>query len=83
MEMRIVGLNTSDICIQKRIRREWKQETITYAQFDSLMQMEFPEYYREYRESKTDKPAARWFWNYGETEEMKQKGEAFIFRTNA
>lgn len=81
-EMRIVGLNQNNIFVQKKYAGEWKQSIMNMAEFENMMQTEYPTYWEIYKyygkpERKT---AADWFYNFGEDYEMKRKGEAFIYR---
>ena len=78
--MRIVGLtNYKAVFIQKRENRtEWKQYKLNYVEFENLMKNEHPVLYKKYLNSGFD-DIGQYFWNYGETEEMKRKGVAYIF----
>lgn len=78
-KMRIVGLNKNNIFVQKQTRMGWEQELISHEAFDQMMRTEYPAYYQQFEASGTEKSAAEWFYNFGETEEMMRKGEAFIF----
>lgn len=77
-EMRIVGLG-SNVFVQRN-KHGWRQEIISREQFRIMMETEFPEYFEEYINSGSTKDAADWFYNYGETEEMRISGDSFIYR---
>lgn len=78
--MRIVGMNAGFMFIQKQIKREWIQEVMLNVQFEEMMQKEYAPYWKKYLESGTDKSAEAFFYNYNETDEMQEKGEAFIYK---
>jgi hypothetical protein len=78
--MRIVGMNAGIMFIQKQIKREWIQEVMLNVQFEEMMQKEYAPYWKKYLESGTDKSAEAFFYNYNETDEMQEKGEAFIYK---
>lgn len=80
MKMRIVGLNGNRIFVQKMIRHnEWMQKPMRFDDFRTMMKECYPGYYQEYLESGTDKKIQDYFWHYGETEEMRRNGDAYIF----
>ena len=78
--MRIVGMSAGIMFIQKQIKREWIQEVMLNVQFEEMMQKEYAPYWKKYLESGTDKSAEAFFYNYNETDEMQEKGEAFIYK---
>lgn len=81
MKMRIVGINTTHIFIQTLTNNEWKQDIMNEEEFKSFMYNTFPIYMTEYEKDNTDRKVMDFFYNYGETEEMKRKGEAYIFKS--
>ena len=78
-KIRLVGINDGTIFVQIKNNNEWDQKVMTFEEFDEMMKNERPKMYKEYRNSNTELPAARWFYNYRETEEMKLKGIAYEF----
>lgn len=81
-QMRIVGLNSNKVFVQKMVRKnaQWDQTAISYKEFTEMMKNEYPGYFKEYEQSGATVSAAEWFYNYGETEDMRRKGESFIYR---
>ncbi len=92
LEMRIVGMNEYRrkdepfaVFVQTRTIGDWEQASMSEYEFSIFMQNKFPKYYEEYqkhtpKEGEPDElPAFVFFYNYGETEENKRKGEAFVF----
>lgn len=79
MKMKIVGINTTYIFIQTLMNNEWKQNKMNEEEFKSFMYNTFPIYMKEYEKDNTNTKVMNFFYNYGETEEMKRKGEAYIF----
>ena len=74
----------------------WYQETITFEDFEKLLQIDFPKHYNYYEIAKENEIreieenclgdferntfyCATWFYNFGETEEMRRKGDSYIF----
>lgn len=65
--------------------RDWKQTPMCVDEFETLMKEHFPKEYSEYQNHLA---TAEWwqrsdigffFYHYGETEEMKRHGDAYIF----
>lgn len=82
MEIRIVGLNITEsknVFVQIKDGKEWRQEVMTFKEFEEMLAKDFPEYFKEYN-AESGKTAAEYFYNYGETAEMQGKGEAYIFK---
>lgn len=87
IQMRIVALSsgTETIIIQwKTMQSYFTQETMSYKQFDKYMKVTFPKYYKYYEIAKEQQEeicnSADWFYNFGETMEMRRKGESYIFK---
>lgn len=80
MKMRIVGINTK-VFIQIMKDNKWEQSCISKSEFENLMRNEFSNYVAEYEKNNTGCDMANFFYNYGETEDMKRKGEAYIFKS--
>lgn len=95
-QMRIVGMNSDKrkdepyaVFIQMRSARgnytgEWEQEALSEYEFSILMQNKFPNFYKEYESNKIvgDVPVFVYFYNYGETDDMKRKGQSYIFTSD-
>lgn len=83
-QMRIVGLNSSSIVIQKKDgNNSWNQAKVSNSDFDKMMKEGYPDFYDEYQAATKNGirlSAAEYFYHYGETDEMIQKGDAFIYR---
>lgn len=79
--MRIVGINAAKIWVQKYNdkKQAWEQTIMSHEDFEKMMKNEYPVFYRKYENSESNKNAANFFYNYSETDEMKRKGEAFVF----
>ena len=75
MKMRIVGMTGSKFFIQTLYNGTWIQEKITFAEFAEFMKEHFPAVFEQLGDN--------WdaYYNYGETEEMRRKGEAYIFES--
>lgn len=82
-EMRIVGISDTHCCVwiqTREYRGDWEQRTVGYAEFDLFMADYFPTEYKKFlKERKPEEFAAKFFYNYGETDEMRRKGEAHVF----
>lgn len=77
-------------------KRDWHQVCITSEEFESFMKNEFPSSYRYFEIAKENEEkeakennfdifkntddCASWYYNFGETHEMKRRGDAYIFR---
>ena len=79
--MRIVAVNWKDIFVQTsdNRRRDYKQVTMSHEEFEEFMKANFASYWNEYESSGSKDSAAEYFYTYGETEEMKRKGIAYIY----
>lgn len=80
MKMRIVGMNTTHVFIQTLINNEWKLNIMNEKEFKSFMYNMFPTYMAEYEKDTINTKATDFFYHYGETEDMRRKGEAYIFK---
>ena len=80
MKMRIVGINEK-VFIQIMKNNRWEQSCISKSEFENLMRNEFSNYISEYEKSNTSYDMANFFYNYGETDAMRRKGEAYIFKS--
>ena len=86
--MRIVGLSESThfvtVQIRDKDRGRWKQIIFPYNEFGVYMKHYFPKYYNYYEmameQQENYEYAAEWFYNYGETFEMRRKGDSYIFK---
>ena len=78
--MRIVALG-KQVFIQtsNHKNRDYKQSIMTPDEFAAFMQEHFPIHWKEYEINGQGQTAAEFFYNFGETPEMKRKGEAFVF----
>lgn len=82
--MRIVGLGAHQIIFQESTNgRAWVQKTLRSDLFEDYMEENFPAYYSDFMNSTLDMSAAEFFYHYGETPEMRRKGEAFIYTVSA
>lgn len=79
MKIRLVGLNSANVFVQTGSGRNWEQVVMSFKDFEKFISSNRPEQYKEYKNSNSDDAAAVWFYNYGETEEMKRKGIAYEF----
>jgi hypothetical protein len=77
--MRIVGMNAVSMFIQKEVKGEWVQEVLSNCAFEEMMQKEYTPYWEEYIRSGKTKSAESYFYHYGEDEDMKYRGEAYIY----
>lgn len=80
MKMRIVGMNEK-VFIQIMKNNKWEQSCIDRSEFENLMRNEFSNYVAKYEKSNASCDMANFFYNYGETEAMRRKGEAYIFKS--
>lgn len=73
MKMRIVSMICGEMCIQIYDNGTWRQEDLTVTEFANFMKEHFPAVFEQLGDD--------WnaYYNYGETEEMRHKGEAYIF----
>ena len=87
-EMRIVGWTPGkSVVYQEReitgIWKEdlWVQECISEKEFETYMQGNFPTYWNDFLDyyEHFDVTSCEYFWNYGETDEMKRNGDAFVY----
>jgi len=67
--MRIVGLNTDNIFIQRLTNRDWEQTIISLEEFKNLMETEFPDYLKEFKSIQSinvtyNYEMANFFFNY-------------------
>lgn len=81
MLMRVVGLNNNMVFIQRKGERrgEWKQEKLNFRDFENLVKREYLVEFEEYLASDYDN-IGDFFYEYKETDEMKRKGIAHIFK---
>ena len=79
--MRMVALTANIAFIQTSEfeNRGFKQDKISWAAFNDFMKEEFPQYWVEYESTNKKEEAAEYFYHYGETDEMKRKGIAYVF----
>lgn len=75
MKMRIVGMICGEMWIQIYNNGTWRQEELTTTEFRDFMREHFP--------AVLDELGDDWdaYYNYGETEEMQRRGEAYIFES--
>ena len=70
--------------------RDYTQTIMKIDEFEKFMQEQFPKYWDEYMwdeylnyynnvDRQFKKTAPEYFYHYGETEEMRRKGEAYIY----
>ena len=78
-KMRIVGLGTSIIIQVNFGGSEWEQKTLSRDEFRSFMESKFPVYWEEYLNYGAYYTPEEFFYHYGETSEMRRKGEAYIY----
>lgn len=85
MRMRIVGLSNDWIIVQIQTCGKWDQYGTNFDDFEKIMKERFPSEYAMYALCKdmgyTTDPAAEWFYNWGETREMRRHGDAYIFES--
>ena len=77
--MRIVALSDNEIWIQGFLNNRWEQLRISHRAFEVMMQISFPRYVEEYAMFGNGIPMVDYFYHYGETEEMRRKGDEYIF----
>ena len=80
MKMRIVGMNEK-VFIQIMKNNKWEHNCIDRSEFENLMRNEFSNYVAEYEKSNANCDMANFFYHYGETDVMRRKGEAYIFKS--
>lgn len=85
--MRMVAISRYGefVIVQERLRldRVYEQIRFTFNEFDDYMKLYFPNYYKFY-EMATDNEhnicsCAEWFYHFGETKKMIEKGECYIY----
>lgn len=80
--MRIVGLGAHQVIYQEsKNGRTWEQKTLRTDCFEDYLEREFNKYWPDFLNCTQDVSAAEFFYHYGETADMRRKGEAYIFTT--
>lgn len=79
--MKIIAIGNYHVIIQisDHKNRDYEQVTISHGKFEKFMETEFPKYWEEYKNSDSVHDAAKFFYNYGETVEMRIKGIAYTY----
>lgn len=75
MKMRLVAINGNCVWVQFKTRGEWTQEIMTHAQFALWLENHFP----ELAASCPCDDCAEYYYNFGETEQMRRKGVAHVY----
>lgn len=85
--MRVVAYGGNSVFVQtsNQRNRDYEQTIMTLNEFEEFVKENFPKEWEEYLEYNKNvdwqfqKALHEFFYRYGETEEMRRKGESFVF----